>query len=142
MLIIINIGNNCINYIISPMLKTLIMKGYIIVFSCKKGEIRVGKRKWVLEDGEYVYVGSCGKFCYARIGRHLNEEISNRRWHVDYLKSLCKPILALVLPLSEEEIASLLPQDLSLKDFGSSDCKIHKGHLFKLSFNELIEYLS
>ncbi|MCH1770137.1 MULTISPECIES: DUF123 domain-containing protein [Metallosphaera] len=115
-------------------------KGYAILFDCENGEIRTSGRVFSITRGTYAYVGSCGVNCGKRVGRHLSDSLAKRRWHVDYLKDLCKPLGALVLPLTEEDIANILTDPV--KGFGSSDCRKHEGHLFRVEIKTLLSRLA
>ena len=109
------------------------MKGYLILFTCKKGTIKLSSgREFKLNEGYYVYVGSCGINCAKRISRHMNKEKKKLHWHVDYLAQLCEPIAAIVIEKGEKDIAKKLSKLEYIKGFGSTDDKENPSHLFNL----------
>ncbi len=117
------------------------MKGYLIFFQCREGEVKTKGRTFRLEEGNYVYVGSCGRYCQSRVARHLSEEKGRKHWHVDFLQGLCEAKGALVLDLEEKEIASALSVFPSVKGFGSSDDRENESHLFKVEPWEALRYI-
>jgi Uri superfamily endonuclease len=116
-------------------------KGYVVEYECESGIVRAGKREWKIEEGSYLYVGSCGKSCTGRLSRHLAPQVKRKRWHVDHLKELCTPVSALVLPLTEQELVGKLPTERALSKFGSSDYPDHAGHLFQMVLVEALSHL-
>lgn len=107
------------------------MKGYIILFKCGKGIIRLPSRKeFLIEEGYYAYVGSCGLNCSKRVSRHMTKDKKKLHWHVDYLLSLCESLFAISLCVSEEEIAKKLSRLKYVKGFGSTDDRENLSHLF------------
>ncbi|MFB6471198.1 MAG: DUF123 domain-containing protein [Vulcanisaeta sp. AZ3] len=105
---------------------------YVTLFKCSEGYIRTRGSIFIIKDGIYAYVGSCGNYCGARIMRHLNK-VSNRFWHVDYLHEICNELGAVVLPYKEEDIArALLSRFMGVPNFGCSDKKQDKTHLFRI----------
>lgn len=116
-------------------------KGYIVVFSCKKGNISTLSKTFNINEGYYAYVGSCGRNCAKRISRHMNKEKIRKHWHVDYLSEICEPLFSIVLPIEEKEIAKKMLNFEYIKDFGSSDDKENPSHLFKISLISLFNLI-
>ncbi|MFP3162552.1 MAG: GIY-YIG nuclease family protein [Acidianus hospitalis] len=117
-------------------------KGYVVFFYCDKDvNIIVNSRKeFELKKGYYAYVGSCGLHCDKRISRHLSgEEKIKKRWHVDYISSICIPLGVIVLPLSEKEIVKRLSSLRGIKGFGNTDDKTSPTHLFYSSIEEVMK---
>ncbi|BCS93968.1 GIY-YIG nuclease family protein [Metallosphaera javensis (ex Sakai et al. 2022)] len=115
-------------------------KGYVVLFECEDGVVETPGKRFMISSGTYAYVGSCGINCVKRIERHLSDSLARKRWHVDYLKSICKPLAVIVLPLQEEELANLLSNPV--KGFGSSDCRKHEGHLFRIEGSSLLSLIA
>ncbi|AWR95181.1 GIY-YIG nuclease family protein [Acidianus brierleyi] len=117
------------------------MKGYIVFLNCKKGKIKTKGKEFIIDDGNYAYVGSCGNYCDKRISRHMRKEKENFHWHIDYLSDICTPIAVLVLNMEEKEIASKFSNFPSIHGFGSADDKRNKSHLFKINIISAITTL-
>jgi Uri superfamily endonuclease len=105
------------------------------------GDVITKGRTFHLEGGYYAYVGSCGNYCDKRVSRHLNREKERRHWHVDFLSELCEPLGVLVVNAEERNIASSLSSFPSVKDFGSSDDKLNRSHLFKVEPGEALKHI-
>ena len=112
-------------------------KGYIVFYSCNKGEIVTRSRKFEIEKGPYFYVGSCGKSCSDRISRHMRK-CKNKFWHVDYLTDLCTPLGSLILPMEEREIVKMFKGLRVIHRFGNSDDRESEGHLFLGGMKDII----
>ncbi|AOL16611.1 hypothetical protein BFU36_07765 [Sulfolobus sp. A20] len=118
-------------------------RSYVVFFECEDGKIKVKSgREFEIDKGIYAYVGSCGRYCDKRISRHLTIEKKKLHWHVDYLSYLCEPLGVIVLQKGEKEIASTLSSIFSsIKDFGSTDDKVNRSHLFKVEIDKAIKVL-
>ena len=108
-------------------------------------ELNEPLERWSLDEGLYAYIGSAwgpgGLF--ARTRRHLLKTFSRPKWHVDYLTSRGKPLIAFLFPnMTEDELYQVVSRVLepAVKGFGSTDTK-HYTHLFKLSPHSLRELL-
>ncbi|AWR96386.1 DUF123 domain-containing protein [Acidianus sulfidivorans JP7] len=115
-------------------------KGYLVFFYCDKSTIKTKSKEFYLREGYYVYVGSCGKNCAKRISRHLSKQKKKLHWHIDYLSEVCEPLCALVLPITEKELAKRLPYP-GIDGFGNTDDKGSRTHLFCAEINDLIKFL-
>ncbi len=105
---------------------------YVAIFQCRNGNVTTRGRKFTISNGLYAYVGSCGNACAARITRHLSKVI-NRFWHVDYLHDICNEVAVMVLPFREEDVAeALLGKFLGVSNFGNSDKRKDRTHLFRV----------
>ncbi|MGC8543380.1 MAG: GIY-YIG nuclease family protein [Vulcanisaeta sp.] len=105
---------------------------YVAIFQCKDGSVITRGKRFVISNGLYAYVGSCGHACAARIIRHLNK-VANRFWHVDYLHDICNEVAVMVLPFKEDDVAkALLSRFSGILGFGNSDKKENKTHLFRI----------
>ncbi|MEM3665958.1 MAG: GIY-YIG nuclease family protein [Candidatus Bathyarchaeia archaeon] len=88
------------------------------------------------QKGLYAYVGSAQNNLEKRVGRHF-KRAKRKFWHIDYLLSCgVAKILKIFYKKAEKseecEIAKEINRrSISVKGFGSSDCKC-KGHLFKI----------
>ncbi|AAK43297.1 DUF123 domain-containing protein [Saccharolobus solfataricus] len=119
------------------------MKSYILLIKCKTDTtIRTKSKKFLIRKGVYAYVGSCGRSCGRRVSRHFNKEKSNYHWHIDYLTKACEPIGVFVMNhVGEKELALLFSKNNAfIEEFGSSDDKDAKSHLFIV--NDLQELCS
>ncbi|MEL9929506.1 MAG: DUF123 domain-containing protein [Sulfolobales archaeon] len=110
---------------------------YILLVKCsEKKIIRTRGREFQIDEGYYIYVGSCGRGC-SRVVRHLYSKKRKMFWHIDYLLSECIALEALITPgISEEKLAGILSREEFLKPvkgFGSSDDPHNPSHLFKIS---------
>ncbi|MGC9152508.1 MAG: GIY-YIG nuclease family protein [Vulcanisaeta sp.] len=105
---------------------------YVAIFQCRDGSVITRGKRFVISNGLYAYVGSCGHACAARITRHLNK-VANRFWHVDYLHDVCNEVAVMVLPFRENDVAkALLSRFPGILGFGNSDKKEDKTHLFRI----------
>jgi len=112
---------------------------YILCIQLKKPiKKRIGSLGYLkFEKGYYCYVGSAmgnSMTLENRVFRHLRKK-KKKKWHIDYFldSKHAKIFKVLFLPSQkklEEKISSLLEKeaDLTIKNFGSSDCKT-KGNL-------------
>ncbi len=100
-----------------------------VPYSC---EIITKSKKWWLEEGLYIYVGSAKKGIKSRINYHLRIK-KKKHWHIDYLLEKAKIIKISVLCNKKEvEIAQLFTKKFKgIKGFGSSDTPLN-SHLFKI----------
>jgi len=117
------------------------VKGYLVFFSCRGGDVITKGKTFHLEEGYYAYVGSCGNYCDKRVSRHLNREKGKRHWHVDFLSELCEPLGVLVINAEERNIASSLSNFSSIEGFGSSDDKTNKSHLFRVEPGQALKHI-
>jgi Uri superfamily endonuclease len=107
--------------------------------------VEVGlSRRWYLEGGYYIYVGSARvSKPYSRVLRHFLKE-KRRRWHVDYLtsESSVETVLGLILyGVSEDSLYRYIARVGSFEPvapgFGTSDYPDHLTHLFRYPLNSL-----
>jgi sugar fermentation stimulation protein A len=94
-----------------------------------------------LEAGLYAYVGSARRGLTARLARHARVD-KPRRWHVDYLAEVARPVAAIGWtwkPGRECRLARTLRAGsfgrLAVPRFGASDCGC-PGHLLALPGGE------
>ncbi len=112
---------------------------YLVFFQCPNHLVRTAAATFKIEEGIYVYVGSCGVSCVKRIGRHLRRPVA-RRWHVDYLN--CEGLYAAVVPLVEREVAVRLAKRCrQVPGFGSTDDPEAPTHLFRCGVAEALSYI-
>lgn len=111
------------------------MKGTysLIIHLTKDSEIEVGKLgKIKFRKGNYAYIGSALKNLNKRVNRHLQDE-KKLHWHVDYLLEKAQIEQVFYGKGNERKECSiaqfLAGKFLSIKNFGSSDCKC-RSHLF------------
>jgi Uri superfamily endonuclease len=117
---------------------------YILIISInKKIQVKVGALgRLSFKKGLYAYVGSAQNNLEERIGRHLRKR-KQKFWHIDYLldHELVKVMRVFYEETSKPDecrIAELLAEKgMSVKSFGSSDCKC-KSHLVKLEDYEFL----
>lgn len=111
---------------------------YVIFLKISSSQkVRVGRLGWLdFQKGTYIYVGSVKRGAKSRIKRHLQKK-KILRWHIDYLTTLefCTPS-EIWIGNSSFECAlakefTLHPSFISVKGFGSSDCRC-RGHLFRV----------
>jgi len=103
-------------------------------------EVCSGRRRWYLDSGYYIYVGSARvSKPYVRVLRHFLKE-KRRWWHVDYLTSeeRVEIVLGIILyGVSEDSLYRHLVKAGSFEPvalgFGVSDFRDHLTHLFRLS---------
>jgi Uri superfamily endonuclease len=107
---------------------------YIIVFKLEgTRNLRIGKLgRFHFAPGYYLYVGRHTKYLEKRVQRHLKGGPA-KRWHLDYLRAVCRPLKAYVIPddLDECGIARQLVLkggEIPFERFGASDCRC-PGHL-------------
>ena len=92
-----------------------------------------------LKTGTYCYVGSAMNGLDQRVSRHLSHE-KNKRWHIDFLTTLCKDMAAYEHEGDEPtecELADLIQSVggiSAVKGFGCSDCSC-QTHLFEVDEN-------
>lgn len=102
----------------------------------------IGRKRFILDSGFYVYTGRSKIHIEKRIQRHLNRGKIVKRWHVDYLTThfAVGSIHSRRFPLSADQ-ECILNQTMRqsagfveyIEQFGSSDCKNGCiGHLAKL----------
>ncbi len=105
---------------------------YIALFKCDDGNVITRGRRFMINNGLYAYVGSCGNACAARITRHLGKVV-NRFWHVDYLHDICSEAAVMILPFRECDVArALLNRYPGVPGFGNSDRRGDVTHLFRV----------
>ena len=102
--------------------------------------VTVGKLGQLLfAAGAYAYVGSAmGSAGFKRIIRHQDicaGRNSKHKWHIDYLLAVAQMLMAYTITTRDRiecDIATRLSASsslISIKNFGSSDCKC-RSHLF------------
>ncbi len=109
-------------------------------------ELEGSLERWSLGPGLYAYVGSAWGpgGLLARVRRHLTKSFKRPKWHIDYLTSAGRPLVAFLFPgLTEDELYEAVSEVLepAAKGFGSTDTK-HYTHLFKLEPRLLPEALA
>jgi Uri superfamily endonuclease len=112
---------------------------YLVFFLCPSHVVDTGASTFKIEEGVYVYVGTCGVSCLKRVARHLRRPAA-RRWHVDYLN--CMGLYAVVVPVEEREAARRLAERCPyVPGFGSTDDPDTPSHLFKCNLAEALSYI-
>ena len=112
---------------------------YLVFFQCPSHVVHAGAAAFKIEEGVYVYVGSCGASCAKRVGRHLKRPVV-KKWHVDYL--MCEGLYAVVLPMEEGEAARRLADGCPyVPGFGSTDDPEAPSHLFRCGVAEALRYI-
>ncbi len=108
------------------------MKSYIIQVNCEKDVvIKTRGKKFVIERGEYIYVGSCGRNCFSRVKRHYSRK-EKLFWHIDFLSQQCSVVSHVFFDLDEKELASLFSKELDfIPGFGCTDDYGSPSHLFR-----------
>jgi Uri superfamily endonuclease len=107
---------------------------YMIVLEIKRSyAIKIGALgTFRFAPGFYLYVGRHSTMLWKRVQRHLAGG-GAKRWHVDYLRSACRPVEAWIIENSLDEcgVADRLVRcggTRSVTGFGASDCRC-PGHL-------------
>ncbi len=117
----------------------MIRKGTYVLFLRFRDDVEteVGSLGRIfLKAGDYCYVGSAMGGLDQRLSRHLKHQ-KNKRWHIDYLTSMCDDMHAYEHEgpsPSECELARLMVSLGSVpaaKGFGCSDCDC-QTHLFRV----------
>ncbi|MEM1597354.1 MAG: DUF123 domain-containing protein [Pyrobaculum sp.] len=117
-----------------------VFNSYLVFFQCPTHVVETGGARFRIEEGTYVYVGSCGPACLRRVMRHLARPAA-RRWHVDYLQ--CAALYAAVGERPEREVALCLSERCPyVEGFGSSDDPHAPSHLFKCGAAEALRCLA
>ena len=125
---------------------------YCLCISIKKPiEIIIGALGLIkFQLGHYIYVGSALNGLQARLQRHLstsNGSYSALHWHIDYLlKESQVSIKKIFIKESQNKIEcsianAILDKGISIKGFGSSDCKC-VSHLFYVQDFEFLNLLN
>ncbi len=115
---------------------------YVLVINLPKG-VSTNIRSLgtvTFKPGTYIYIGSANvKNPLARVLRHFKKN-KKIKWHIDYLTTApeVRIITAIVCyGLTEEAIYNIISHlvfaSAVAKRFGSTDCRKHSTHLFKLS---------
>ena len=109
----------------------------------KKKDIRAGRKRYILDEGFYCYVGSAMNNLEKRIERHAEIAVGKRtgplRWNIDYLTSKASLINFKTIKTDKKIECRLSDRIKKLSDgtvrgFGSSDCKCGSHlHYFKES---------
>jgi len=113
--------------------------------------LTIGKNRWDLSPGYYIYVGSAMKGLESRIKRHLKKR-KKQKWHIDYLSIHAKKIIPIPIRTTERLECKIADKMKSISDevipnFGSTDCKC-VSHLFyfkndpilSTKFQEILTY--
>lgn len=91
--------------------------------------------------GYYAYIGSALRGLKGRVGRHLREE-KKLHWHIDYLLARARAVdIVLAQARTRKECAvagELAKHFVSIKGFGSSDCRCGSHLFFSPDFHELL----
>jgi len=110
---------------------------------CRRCSVRTRGREFEVEEGFYVYVGSCGRSCSSRLSRHFSKE-KKPFWHVDFATlQCCEAVGAVALRAAERDVAKALSARFSyVAGFGSSDDEECPSHLFKAELGEALDALT
>ncbi len=115
---------------------------YILVIELKRGEdIKSKSKKWNLEKGLYLYVGSAMNSLTGRIKHHLSKK-DKPHWHIDYLLNVTHSdiLFAFLIPSNiknEENLSKLVSNyGKGVNEFGASDCSV-KSNLYSVERNDL-----
>lgn len=100
--------------------------------------VRIGKLgRFEFPASDYLYVGSALNSLWPRVRRHLRRQ-GKRRWHVDHLRDVARPLQAWVAVTTDRRECALagaigaLPGATAWpRRFGASDCRC-PGHLLRL----------
>ncbi len=65
-----------------PMLTTYVL----VIEKAGSSRVQIGKKRILMENGIYLYVGSAKKGLAQRLARHARKE-KKRFWHIDYVTS-------------------------------------------------------
>ncbi|MCD6428457.1 MAG: GIY-YIG nuclease family protein [Desulfurococcales archaeon] len=136
--------------------KVMAKVSYVLVINVLK-EVTISIKSLgtvVFEPGTYIYIGSANvKNPLARVLRHFKRN-KRVKWHIDYLTSAPEARVTTAIVcygLTEEAIYSTISQlefvSVTVRGFGSTDCRKHATHLFKLerrkcSIQHLVNLLS
>ncbi|PIJ61940.1 endonuclease [Mesotoga sp. H07.pep.5.3] len=108
----------------------------VLLFLREAAEVSSSKKKWHLESGYYLYVGSAMNSLTERVKRHLLEE-KKKHWHIDFLREKAEVLAVLLLPTKtskEEELSNLISNYcIAVPGFGASDCKTD-SNLYRVGF--------
>ena len=119
----------------------MIRKGTYVLFLRfdRPVEAEVGSLGLVsLEAGTYCYVGSAKNGLDQRVSRHLSHD-KKKRWHIDYLTTLCNEMSAYEhegTEITECGLAGMMIRignEPVFKGFGCSDCDC-QTHLFRVDY--------
>ena len=90
-----------------------------------------------LAAGWYAYAGSAygPGGIHARVSRHFRSDKATR-WHIDQLTQIASELIAVPAPGGNEcallqAMAAEPGVELSIPNFGSSDCKVCSTHLLQ-----------
>ncbi len=115
---------------------------YLLFLVCEEEQvIKTRGKVFRIPPGHYVYVGSCGLSCSARITRHFKRE-KKLFWHIDFLTKACKPVGTIVLAVEEKALARALASLEHIKGFGCTDDRGVPSHLFRADPNHVLSELS
>ena len=99
-----------------------------------------------IEKGVYAYVGSAQNCLKKRVERHLRRK-KRKFWHIDYLLDsedvrIFKVFVMEVGKAEECKMSNIIGNyGISIKGFGSSDCKC-ESHLFRVGgYDFLRQYM-
>jgi len=108
------------------------LKSYVIQIKCERDVVvKTRSRTFVIESGEYIYVGSCGKNCFSRVKRHYSRK-EKLFWHIDFLSEKCSVLAHFFFDVDEKELASMFSRELEfVPGFGCTDDNMSPSHLFK-----------
>ncbi len=95
----------------------------------------ISLRQWKITKGFFAYVGSAKNGLSKRVYRHLKKEKS-LFWHIDYLLNK-KEVEIYKIYVSKKQIEKVMARFLErlyypVLNFGNSDDKSVKSHLFKI----------
>lgn len=120
--------------------------GYILLIeNIKDSEISIGSLGRIkFRKGFYAYTGSALNGLEARINRHLRKK-KKLQWHIDYLLENAR-IVGIFCVKTNKRIecdiaANLSEKFMSIRRFGSSDCKCNSHLFFSENFDELISII-
>lgn len=125
------------------------MGSYILLVELKEeSNIESKSKKWNLEKGLYLYVGSAMNSLSGRLKHHLSKK-DKPHWHIDYLLNTDQSdiLFAFLIPGKvkiEENLSKFVSKyGKSVKGFGASDCKIESNlySVKRTDLTSLFDYL-
>lgn len=111
----------------------------LLIYLQTSSKLKIGKKGFKeFGRGYYVYVGSGRRYGFPRVIRHIKKS-KKQKWHVDYLLARGEiKIIWIILGerINECQLSNALQRRglITMKKFGSSDCKCH-SHLFYFKNN-------
>jgi len=114
---------------------------YLLFLVCEEEQvIKTRGKVFRIPPGHYVYVGSCGLSCSARITRHFKRK-KKLFWHIDFLTRACRPVGVVTLAVEEKSLARTLTSLTYIEGFGCTDDREAPSHLFRASPIQVLDLL-